>query len=75
MERYANHSDSSGVAAYQIGGDYIWVQFTSGSISEYTYSSAGSGNIEEMKSLAKSGSGLNSFNMKNVRNNYPGKLR
>jgi len=75
MESYANYSGSSGVAALQLGGDYIWVQFTSGSVYEYNYSSAGSGNIEEMKSLAKSGSGLNSFIMKNVRNNYSRKIR
>ncbi|MCX3264206.1 hypothetical protein [Pedobacter agri] len=75
MERYLNHSGSSGVAAYQIGEDYIWVQFTSGSIYEYTYSSAGTRNIEEMKSLANSGSGLNSFIMKNVRNKYSRKIQ
>ncbi|MFW0714310.1 hypothetical protein [Pedobacter sp. N23S346] len=74
MEKYANKGGSSGVAAYQIGTDYIWVQFTSGSIYEYTYASAGSGNIESMKSLAKSGSGLNTFITKNVRTKFSRKI-
>lgn len=70
MESYANHSGNSGVSTYEIGSNYIWVGFNSGSIYEYTYSSAGTSNIENMKSLARSGSGLNSYIMRYVKKNY-----
>ncbi|MFI5163011.1 MAG: hypothetical protein ACHQHN_17150 [Sphingobacteriales bacterium] len=70
MERYANRSGNSGVAGCQIGSDYIWVQFTSGAIYEYTYASAGTGNIETMKSLAIAGHGLCSFIKRNVNEDY-----
>ncbi len=74
MEIYANLSGDSGVSAYQIGSDSIWVEFTSGSLYEYTYSSAGAGNIETMKSLAIAGCGLCSFIQRNVRENYARKI-
>lgn len=51
----------SGVYGYEIGTDYIKVQFKDGSIYTYTYLSAGRDKVETMKILAKSGNGLNSF--------------
>ncbi len=74
MTKYANLNGNSGVFAYQIGSSYIQVQFTSGSIYEYTNSSAGSSNIEEMKSLAIAGSGLGSFINRNVSKKYSRKI-
>ena len=70
MERYANLGGDSGVHGYEIGDDYIRVQFSDGSIYLYTYSSAGSGNIEEMKRLAVHGEGLNAFINTQVRKAY-----
>lgn len=49
MERYANRSGDSGVVAYEIGKEYLLIQFTSGAIYDYTNSSAGLNNIETMK--------------------------
>lgn len=69
MERYENTNASSAVSSYEIGSDYIRVEFT-GSIYEYTYASAGRHHIENMKTLAQSGSGLNSYIMKYVKKNY-----
>ena len=62
MERYRNSVGDSGVSAYEIGSDYIIVKF-SGSSRTYTYSyrKAGRSHVEEMKSLARSGSGFNSY--------------
>ncbi|HET8804081.1 MAG TPA: hypothetical protein VFM72_05845 [Aequorivita sp.] len=62
MERYRNTGGNSGVYAYEIGPDYIKVQF-SGTSRTYTYSyrKAGRGHVDEMKSLAISGSGLNGY--------------
>ena len=75
MERYANRSGDSGVSGYEIGSNYIWVEFTTGSVYEYTYSSAGSANVETMKGLATNGSGLNSFINKTVKFKYSRKIR
>lgn len=75
MERYNNLGGDSGVAAYEIGTDFIKVQFKTGSIYLYTYGSAGSSNIETMKMLAMSGEGLNSFIGRTVRDKYASILR
>jgi hypothetical protein len=67
MKVYRDLNGDSGVTAYDYGSDWIHVQFKSGSVYEYTYASAGQINIEQMKRLADSGDGLNSFINKNVR--------
>ncbi|MDO9557186.1 MAG: hypothetical protein Q7J82_06355 [Coriobacteriia bacterium] len=58
---------------YEVGPDYIRVRFSDGSVYLYTYASAGESNIERMKQLARSGDGLNSFIMSNVRKKYESK--
>jgi hypothetical protein len=62
MEKYRNLSGKSGVHSYEIGNDYIRVKF-SGTSKVYTYSyrKAGSYDVEKMKYLASTGSGLNSY--------------
>lgn len=75
MNKYKNLGGDSGVSAYEIGPDSIIVQFNNGSIYSYTYQSAGRENIEQMKSLAIAGQGLNSFIMRNVRKAYAAKLQ
>lgn len=71
MERYRNTGRDSGVVAYEIGADYIRVQF-SGTSRTYTYSyrKAGSNHVENMKQLARNGSGLNSYINRHVKNLY-----
>jgi len=71
MERYANRSGGSGVSAYEIGGDFITVKF-SGTFRTYTYSyrRAGSTHVENMKRLAQTGSSLNSYINRHVKNLY-----
>lgn len=63
MEPYKNLGGNSGVLAYQIGNDYIKVQFKEGrwTLYVYTYQSAGLAAVETMKNLAQQGHGLNSF--------------
>lgn len=75
MERYKNLGGDSGVAAYEIGQDFIRVQFSDGSIYLYNYASTGPQNIEHMKQLARNGQGLNSFISKTVRKAYARKER
>ena len=60
MQPYQNLSGESGVRAYEIGDDYIKVEFSNGTYL-YTYQSAGEENIETMKQLAEEGRGLNRF--------------
>lgn len=62
MERYRNSSGNSGVYGYEIGNDYIRVKFSGTSrIYTYSYGKAGSHHVENMKTLARNGSGLNSY--------------
>lgn len=75
MTRYGNLSGNSGVYAYEIGDSNIKVQFSDGAIYLYTNGSAGSYNIDQMKSLAIRGQGLNSFISTTVKKRYASKLR
>lgn len=74
MKKYSNNGGDSGVSAYEIKNDGIIVQFSTGAKYLYTYTSAGTSNIEEMKKLALSGEGLNSYIMKYARTSYSSKL-
>lgn len=75
MLLYNNRGGDSGVHSYGYGDELIQVQFSDGSIYEYTYQSAGIQNIETMKQLADAGEGLNSFINKKVRKKYQRKVR
>ncbi|MCF8355624.1 MAG: hypothetical protein K9H48_14320 [Melioribacteraceae bacterium] len=75
MARYKNLGGDSGISSYEIGADSIEVTFNDGSVYLYNYASAGKHNIERMKSLAASGSGLNSFINTIVKKLYASKLR
>lgn len=75
MERYRNLGRNSGIRAYEIRKDSIIIQFSDGGTYLYNYSSAGSLNIEKMKTLALRGQGLNSFISITIRKKYASKLR
>jgi hypothetical protein len=75
MQRYSNVDGDSSVAAYECGQDSITVEFTDGKAYIYTYASCGQANCDQMKRLAASGTGLNSFIMRTVRNHYARQLR
>ena len=70
MQRYANFGGNSSIAGYEIEPTRIRVMFNNGDLYSYSYASAGISNVEQMKKLAQSGHGLNSFIMRNVRNSY-----
>jgi len=74
MNVYLNRGGDSGVRGYEVGDDYIKVGFYDGSLYEYTYASAGSGNVEYMKRLAIEGEGLNAFINATVKYGYSRKL-
>lgn len=75
MERYKNLSGQSGVTGFEIGTDFIRVQFSDGHIYFYNNTSTGSHNIEQMKQLARIGRGLNTFINSTVRKAYARKER
>ena len=62
MERYRNSGGDSGISSYEIGTDFIIVEFT-GTFRTYRYSyrKAGQHHVENMKRLARDGSGLNGY--------------
>lgn len=68
MTPYANDSGKSPIPAYEIGNDYIKVQFGQEWIYLYTYKSAGRAVVEEMKKLARAGKGLSTY----ISRNNPG---
>jgi hypothetical protein len=51
----------SGVIAYEIGNDYIIVEFKTRDVYTYSYSSADEEAIEEMKRRALASEGLSTF--------------
>lgn len=71
MQRYANRGGNSNVSGFEISDNSLTVWFK-GTARSYTYSyaSAGSHNVERMKTLAESGSGLNSYINTNVKFKY-----
>ena len=75
MEHYKNLGGDSGVVAYEIGSDFIKVQFRDGSLYLYNYQSAGQNNIEQMKNLAIGGIGLNGFIKRVVNKSYDSIIR
>ncbi len=75
MEVYKNLDGNSAVVGFEIGSDSITVFFNDGAAYLYTYQSAGQDHIEQMKSLAQAGRGLNSYIMRYVRKNYASKTR
>ncbi|MCG2694032.1 hypothetical protein L6259_02035 [Candidatus Parcubacteria bacterium] len=67
MQKYNDIDGDSNVDEFEFGNDYVIVKFFDGSIYTYTYSSAGSHHIEEMKRLALCHDGLNAY----ISNNRP----
>lgn len=67
MQTYRDWDNDSGILAYEIGGDYIVIQFRTGRYTsyKYTYGSAGSHHISEMIRLAQHGDGLNEYVVEN----------
>jgi hypothetical protein len=61
MTLYENQGGSSPIIAFEIGDDSIMVKFVDGSLYLFTYRSAGSANVEQMKKYAMFGHGLNGF--------------
>jgi hypothetical protein len=70
MERYADRSGNSGVAAFETGDDFIRIRFKDGPAYLYTWSNTGRFDVENMKKLARRGCGLATYINRYVRNRY-----
>lgn len=71
MQKYLNRNGNSNVECYEIGDTYIDVCFFgTAKTYRYSYASAGRNHVEQMKILARKGSGLNSYIGRNVRFAY-----
>lgn len=68
MEKYKN--TSSGIVQYEIGTDYILIEFKGKKQYIYNYKVTGKEIVEEMKKLAKSGKGLSNFIHNHAKTNY-----
>ena len=75
MKKYLNLSGKSGVTEYEIGDDYVKVCFGGGVVYKYSVKSAGQSEVDELKSLAIKGLGLNTFINKYVKYLYESKSR
>lgn len=70
MQPYKNSGNLSWISAFEIGEDYIKVQFIDGAVHMYTNDSAGIKHIQKMKKLAILGQGLGNYIDNQVRNLY-----
>lgn len=70
MERYSNRRGNSPITHFQIEDERIIVWFNGGKSYSYSYGKAGKYHIEQMKTLARSGSGLSAYITQNVRFQY-----
>ena len=74
MERYKNRSSDSGVVAYDVGPDFIVIEFRDGGRYRYDYVSTGKAEVEQMKRLAVLGRGLATYINTTVRESFAEKL-
>lgn len=75
MTPYKDLGGSSGVTSYELGADYILVEFRGGSLYLYNYNRPGQIDVENMKKLAVAGQGLNTYINKYIRKNYARRIR
>lgn len=73
MTPYANRGGTSGINAYEIRDTSIVVEFRHGGKYVYDYDVPGRKDVEEMKRLAKLGTGLATYINKNVRKRFAAK--
>lgn len=65
MQTYRDFNGDSGISGFELGEDFIIIEFKSGARYKYTNGSAGSFHINQMKQLAQQGDGLNKYIMNN----------
>jgi hypothetical protein len=66
MQPYKNLRGDSPITGYEIGQSHIDVEFSFGGTYRYSYVTPGEAQVEQMKKLARQGSGLAAFISSNV---------
>ena len=74
MRFIENHTETAGVAAFEIGDRSITVRFAEGGTYLYDQTKPGKVHVAQMISLARAGAGLATYIQQQVRNNYARKL-
>lgn len=75
MQLYANLGGDSGIVNYTTTADSITVGLSDGAAYRYTYARTGASDIEQLKTLARAGQGLNEYINRYVKKRYAKKLR
>jgi len=75
VERYANKNGDSPIVRYEIGPDWIRVEYDDGRLYRYDRASSGSAHIRQMRRLAREGVGLSTYISRHVREHYAGRER
>lgn len=72
MQHYKNYNGNSGILRYEIGDNFVTVEFQTGNYRfyKYTFMSAGQSNVNQMKTLAIQGRGLNGFIKEEIGDDY-----
>jgi hypothetical protein len=70
MRPYGRPDQDQGVVAYDLGADFIRIEFVDGSIYRYDASRPGVEHVDRMKALAEAGRGLTTYINQHVRENY-----
>ena len=70
MERYSNRRGNSPITDFQIEDERIIVWFKGGKSYSYSYRKAGRTHVEQMKILARGGSGLSAYITQHVKFQY-----
>ena len=71
MQNYKNYHGNSGIVSFEIGNDFIKIQFKhSPNVYVYTYNTPGSDHVEKMKILANDGRGLATYVSQNVKKSF-----
>ena len=74
MEQYKNFSGNSGVLMFEKARDSITIKFRGDRTYLYNYVSPGKGHVDQMKSLADTGSGLGTYVNKYIKGNFARRL-
>lgn len=70
IRTYRDRDGHSAIAGYEIGIDRIVIHFIAGDAYVYTYANAGRATVEELKRLARTGSGLHSYMIQRARGTH-----
>lgn len=75
MQKYAGQTRRGGVVAFEVGPEWIDIQFTSGGIYRFSHQRPGQLRVDHMKRLALAGQGLSTFISRHVKNRYESRRR